>query len=625
MKITEIRKAQFKDSNYTVYDLVFTSTASAQSDPLEGLEGADVEYSVDARLLIPTRRFSGTLFAEVPNRGVGSIDEEATNTTLAAMNKAKRGRGGFVDLKPLMEAGHAVLNLGWQNDIPLAAGKGFKLGSRLPTATKNGTPITRFVRQEVNAASRFFGASRKFPSQGLVDLDYDVANEHSVRVFVRRFEEDKGVQLPASAVHVLGKRQIKISTSTPIPDSAIFDIHYLATNATVSGLGLVAYRDIVSHLKSGKFGPVHPQHVVAFGVSQSARFLRTFLYHGFNKDQEGLRVFDGVVNYIAGARRGDFIGIFNNAGAVSTQQFNKRIGDNNFPFAYATSKDAVSGQTDGILNKYTPLLQPKIIHVDTDNDMLAGFGWMCTTNTDGKTALEEPDNVRHYFLAGLQHIPYFKSIISGKRSPKGSSGVTLHWNIFLKASLLTMAEWVNAIKLPPMSRYPTLADGSLVSLAIAQRLWPKIDGVPYVRVRNVPVYIEGSVSQDVVVPPVTGSYPVLTPPVNSDGNETAGVLHPAVQVPLGTYSGHSVAHSGIQTFLEGEFIPFKPTRAERFDGSVQIDSRQSIEERYGSASAYSTQITVAAKNLAKERFILDEDIATVSRFDKSVFGPTAKL
>lgn len=623
MKFTELQKRQFEGYDYEVCDYVITGTCSTSTDSLEGLTSTPVEYSVDARLLIPKSRFSGVLFAEVPNRGVGSIDETARSGRIGAMNAATKGRGGFVDLEPLMKAGHAVINLGWQNDVPLSAGKGFKLGSQLPVALENGKPAQRYVRQEVNAASRFFGRSRKFPIDGVLDLDYAIADESTVRVFVRRFEQDETTELPPSDISVLSKNKLKIISSIPVPESAIFDIHYLATDARISGLGLVAYRDVLSHLKSGKFD-FTPRHVVGFGVSQSARFLRTFLYEGFNKDLGGLRVLDGVVNYIAGARRGDFTGIFNNAGAVSTQQFNKRIGDNNFPFAYATSTDAVTGVTDGILHCYPPLLQPKIIHVDTDNDMSAGFGWLCTTNTDGITPLDEPDNVRHYFLAGLQHIPFFKPIIPGKRASKGSSGVTLHYNVFLKASLLTMADWVDAKRLPPMSRYPTLKDDSLVSLSVAQRLWPVIQGVPYSTVRNVPSHITQKVSKNVILPHVDHTYPVLTPPVNSDGNETCGVVHPAVQVPLGTYSGHSVARNGIQTFLEGEFVPFKATKAERYEGGHVIDSRASVEERYSEGS-YKTQITVAAKKLIKEGFMLEEDLDKVTKYDKRAFGVKAKL
>ena len=43
-----------------------------------------------------------------------------------------------------------------------------------------------------------------------------------------------------------------------------------------------------------------------FGISQSGRFLRTFLYYGFNQDEKGRRVFDGVMAHVAGAGRGSF-------------------------------------------------------------------------------------------------------------------------------------------------------------------------------------------------------------------------------------------------------------------------------------------------------------------------------
>ena len=42
------------------------------------------------------------------------------------------------------------------------------------------------------------------------------------------------------------------------------------------------------------------------GISQSGRFLRHFLYQGFNEDEQGQRVFDGVLADVAGAGRGSF-------------------------------------------------------------------------------------------------------------------------------------------------------------------------------------------------------------------------------------------------------------------------------------------------------------------------------
>jgi hypothetical protein len=42
------------------------------------------------------------------------------------------------------------------------------------------------------------------------------------------------------------------------------------------------------------------EHAIGFGTSQSGRFLRTFLYYGFNEDEQGRKVFDGVLSHVAG-------------------------------------------------------------------------------------------------------------------------------------------------------------------------------------------------------------------------------------------------------------------------------------------------------------------------------------
>ena len=42
------------------------------------------------------------------------------------------------------------------------------------------------------------------------------------------------------------------------------------------------------------------------GISQNGRFLRDFLYQGFNADEEGRIALDGVLAHVAGAGRGSF-------------------------------------------------------------------------------------------------------------------------------------------------------------------------------------------------------------------------------------------------------------------------------------------------------------------------------
>ena len=44
----------------------------------------------------------------------------------------------------------------------------------------------------------------------------------------------------------------------------------------------------------------------AFGVSQTGRFLRHFLYLGLNEDESGRQVYDAVFPHVAGGRRGEF-------------------------------------------------------------------------------------------------------------------------------------------------------------------------------------------------------------------------------------------------------------------------------------------------------------------------------
>ena len=66
------------------------------------------------------------------------------------------------------------------------------------------------------------------------------------------------------------------------------------------GLGHLATRDIAAFLRNGDAGSGNPcagevDKAYAFGVSQSGRFLRQFLYMAVNQDQDGNTVFDGFI------------------------------------------------------------------------------------------------------------------------------------------------------------------------------------------------------------------------------------------------------------------------------------------------------------------------------------------
>src|SRR4029450_9964527 len=69
----------------------------------------------------------------------------------------------------------------------------------------------------------------------------------------------------------------------------IYEVVYRSQDPPVVGVGLAAVRGAVSKLKVDATEEVSlPKgaisRAIAFGVSQSGRLLRTYLYYGFNED-----------------------------------------------------------------------------------------------------------------------------------------------------------------------------------------------------------------------------------------------------------------------------------------------------------------------------------------------------
>jgi hypothetical protein len=104
--------------------------------------------------------------------------------------------------------------------------------------------------------------------------------------------------------------------------------------------------------------------------------------------------------------------------------------------------------------------------------------------------------------------------------------------------------------------------------------------------------------------------PFLVPQVDADGNELAGIRVPEVAVPLATTTGWNfraerVGNPSTIYALLGSYIPFPRTRAER---ELKRDPRPSIAERYKDREDYLQRIRLAATDLIKQRFLLEEDV-----------------
>ena len=89
----------------------------------------------------------------------------------------------------------------------------------------------------------------------------------------------------------------------------IYNVIYEAKNPVLTGASLLSVRDVGSWLKYGeKDSPISggADFAYAYGISQTGRLLRSYLYFGMNLDESGRRVYDGLLPHVAGGRRGDF-------------------------------------------------------------------------------------------------------------------------------------------------------------------------------------------------------------------------------------------------------------------------------------------------------------------------------
>jgi hypothetical protein len=350
---------------------------------------------------------------------------------------------------------------------------------------------------------------------------------------------------------------------------------------------------------------------IAFGISQSGRFLRTFLFYGFNEDESHRKVFDGVMPHVAGAGRGSFNHRFAQPSRDGHPYLNFFYPTDIFPFTDLPQRDPETGVEDGLLtHNLAPQFQPKVFHTNTSYEYWGRAASLIHTTVDGKADMPLPPHVRVYLLAAGQHgvapFPPSRSIGQQLNNP-------LDFRWAMRALLVAMQRWIADEVAPPPSAYPRIADGTLV--APEQLKFPRLPGV------NVPTtphkayranYGSDFISKGLVTqePPAIGTaFPILVPQVDADGNERAGIRLPELAVPLATYTGWNLFNerSGpahVVSSMQGSFIPFARTATERQRAK---DPRKSIDERYPSRDRYLALITNAATDLATAGYLLAED------------------
>jgi hypothetical protein len=272
---------------------------------------------------------------------------------------------------------------------------------------------------------------------------------------------------------------------------------------------------------------------------------------------------------------------------------------------------------------------PKLFHVATALEMWEGRQSLGLTDPLGRTDVGDPPNVRTYIMASTQHSA--AALPLAARPPFGTCQQQPNPNPqiwTMRALLSAFTGWVRDGVEPPPSAKPSIADGTLVPPdrvrlpEIPANFYGEVDrpAVSPLRIYDNlhvldfgPLYrAEDSSGVITREPPQvgSGSYGILEMQVDADGNDLAGIRSVFLQTPIGTYTGWNLGREDRfedgMCNLQGSFIPFASTKAERIAAS---DPRLSIEERYPTKDAYLTAFKKAAADLVAKRYLLPDDAA----------------
>jgi Alpha/beta hydrolase domain len=429
----------------------------------------------------------------------------------------------------------------------------------------------------------------------------------------------------------------------------LYQVVFTAADPYVLGIGFAAWRDVGAFFKktsvddAGTPNPLAKRvtHSITRGISQSGNFLRGWLHLGFNRDEAGAMVHDGMWPIIAGRRIALNFRWAQPDGVLELYQAGSEG-----PQWWLPQPDPVRGLVAaGILDRCSATNTcPKVIEHFGSAEVWALKLTPEWVGTDGKADLPLPDTVRRYYIASSTHgggAGGFDTSLPGIGMPK--TGAVCPGNNFgigvLPANPVPHTQTVNALRVhfrnwvmkgtpPPPSRYPMLAQGTLAPANKTALGFPTLPGLRATVPEAdfiMPVHDydwgpqfnaqDGSGIASKAPPHIKQVLNMLAPKVDADGNELGGVPVVLLGAPLGTYLGWNITAAGSMPFHKdqicnyvGGMIAFARTAQER---QANKDPRPSLQERYGSHEGYVAAVGKAAAHAIAQGFLLPEDAAAL--------------
>ncbi|MBM4028555.1 MAG: hypothetical protein FJ280_24640 [Planctomycetes bacterium] len=530
----------------------------------------------------------------------------------------------------LMRQGYSILWCGWDGDVVEDGTQRLTIG--LPIAREDGRTVTGPAHVEICTQEKVYSRPFFWSPWGTADAYPSASLDNATATLTKRpRRSEPGVEIPRRD-WAFGRWE----DGKLIPDPKhlyvkegfepgwLYDLVYTAQDPRVAGLGLAALRDCVSFFRYAardSQGTANPlagsvEHAYMFGISQSGRLIHHFLYEGLNCDEAGRTVFEGMLAHVAGAGKGMFNYRFRMATLFGTQHEGNLSGSEFFPFSPASQVDPFSGRRgDTLARARAAGCVPKVLFTQSSTEYWNRAASLLHTDPEGKRDIALPSNVRVYLVAGSQHLGAGPNTPGMCQQPRNTLDDRPP---ILRALLVALDQWVSGEKEPPASRYPRIADGTLVDLDAFGASFPRIPGIQLPESCYQPAcldfgprfHTEGIA--DTIGPRVVGHYRALVPAVDDDGNERAGIRLPDVAVPLGTYTGWNLRAAAYGApgalGLEGMYLPFAATDDQRQKAG---DPRPSVRRRYPTRETYLGKMTEVALALQREGFLLAEDVTAL--------------
>jgi len=582
-----------------------------------------VEYSFDFYILKPIDLGKGSskVMYEPPNRG---------GKTWASLGRVPGGNdpgGTIVDPAVLansflMPRGYAIVWSGWDAAAGVNATKtaASPMTITLPIAkNRDGSSITGPAYEYIVTGGASFTLT--YPAATL--------DKTKAKLTHRVHLDDTPVAIPATGWNYNAAGTAISLAAGNFVNNDIYEFSYTAKDPTVNGLGFAAVRDWNAWLRHshrddyGNRNPLagHVKRIYTEISSQPGRMLNDFRNLGFNEAENGRKVFDGHMQWIAA---GDGINMnyrFSQPGRTERNRQDHLYVEGVFPFANVRTYDPIMRQ---VASRYDRCEKsdtcPLGVEIYSANEYWVKAASLLHTDPTGSHDLPDSPFTRNYFISSHQHG-------TGNGASRGSCQQfqnPLNSAPVQRALFIALDEWATEGTKPPHSRVPTLRDHTLAPpLPQNQMGFPTIPGVTYTGLMTTRYLLDyghgfyqtgiATINPPVITPPYQNNpangpiYRAYVPKTDSDGNDIAGVRLVDVTVPLATYTGWALragaqANDGCEG--SGQFIPFPRTEADR---AATHDPRPSVEKRYESFAAYHAKVRHALNDMVEDRLLLCED------------------